>query len=74
MSTSQSNNIKTWKEIMGKSINAIHFQWSQHSNEVTLHLQFNIVWADFVLDICRSILMVPELYRNPNSEFFSQLE
>ena len=47
---------------------------SQNSNEVTLALQFNIVWADFVLDICRSILMVPELYRNPNSEFFSQLE
>ena len=34
---------------------------SQNSNEVTLALQFNIVWAEFVLDICRSILMVPEL-------------
>ena len=34
---------------------------SQNSNEVTLALQFNIVWAEFVLDICRSILMVPKL-------------
>ena len=32
-----------------------------NSNEVTLALQFNIVWAEFVLDICRSILMVSEL-------------
>ena len=69
MSTSQSKNIqKQGKDIMQvkakyeyKYNEVSRNSRSQHSNELTLHLQFNIVRAEFVFDICRSFLIAPEL-------------